>query len=229
MEAVSHGICEVVERDATTLWHLLDEESEAETRLDLDSVDDPDCRAALDKLDQAGVAAAVWETTSDVEIPAFLCRIVDRGDRRSRALRPATGMGCHPAREIALLRAITEAAQSRLTFISGARDDLAREHYDRFLSPASQRNWRTSIEALTPGRRFRDVPTWEAETFEEDVAWELERLEAAGIERTLVVDLTKPEFGLPVVRVIIPGLEALDASPNYVAGKRARTIVERLN
>lgn len=228
LEAVSHGICEVVERDATTLWHLLDEESEAETRLDLDSVDDPDCRAALDKLDHAGVAAAVWETTSDVEIPAFLCRIVDRGDRRSRPLRPATGMGCHPAREIALLRAITEAAQSRLTFISGARDDLAREHYDRFLSPASQRNWRTSIEALTPGRRFRDVPTWAAETFEEDVAWELERLEAAGIERTLVVDLTKPEFGLPVVRVIIPGLEALDASPNYVAGKRARTIVERL-
>ena len=39
---------------------------------------------------------------------------------------PEFGAGCHPSRDIALLRALTEAAQARTTFIAGSRDDMAK-------------------------------------------------------------------------------------------------------
>ena len=227
-EAISHGICEVVERDATTLWHLLDEGTKAGTRVDLDTVDDPDCKSVIDILDAANIWVAVWETTSDIEIPAFLCRIIERTDNPSHLLRPAAGMGCHSSKEVALLRALTEAVQSRLTFISGSRDDLDRGNYDRFLSDDTRENWRTSMEVRGAMRDFRDTPSRMGETFEDDIAWEIGRLHAVGIDQVLAVDLTKEEFGLPVVRMVIPGLESVDDSPKYVHGPRAQLWRARL-
>ena len=76
-------------------------------------------------------------------------------------------------------------------------------------------------------RSFHEIATWEGETFDEDVAWELERLQAVEVDRVIVVNLTKPEFGLPVVRVLIPGLEAIADSPKFVPGARARVIMEK--
>jgi Uncharacterized conserved protein len=43
----------------------------------------------------------------------------------------AAGYGCHPARQIALMRALTEAAQTRLTVISGLRDDFRGDTYEQ--------------------------------------------------------------------------------------------------
>lgn len=47
------------------------------------------------------------------------------------------------------------------------------------------------------------------------------RLSHAGVEEVLAVDLTKREFGIPVVRVVIPGLEGSDEVPGHVPGERA--------
>ena len=66
---------------------------------------------------------------------------------------------------------------------------------------------------------------WDGETFEEDVEWELKCIRKAGIRRVVVVDLTKPEFGLPVVRVIVPGLEPI-LGPGYIPGRRARAVLK---
>ena len=41
----------------------------------------------------------------------------------------------------------------------------------------------------------------------------------------MAVDLTKPEFGIPVARLVIPGLEGVDESPDYLLGARARSVV----
>ena len=72
-------------------------------------------------------------------------------------------------------------------------------------------------------RDFHDVPSWESDTLREDVEWVLRRLRSAGIQQVLVVDLTKPELGLPVVRVVVPGLEGPDKGDRggYVPGPRA--------
>ena len=223
LEAISHGICEVVERDSLTMWHLLRPEAQERTRIALDSIDDPRCRSILEKYDHAGVLVGVWEITSDVGVPAFICRTLQVEGPRSHTVRPASGMGCHPSRKVALLRALTEAAQSRLTFISGARDDMPRDEYERFLHPQTQKQWRHVLGDGTGVRKFCEAPTWEKDTFDDDVDWELERLRAVGIEQVIVVNLAKPEFEIPVVRMIIPGLEGIDHSPKYAPGPRART------
>ena len=75
-------------------------------------------------------------------------------------------------------------------------------------------------------RSFQDVPTWSAETFDGDIAWELDRLRSVGVKQVIVVDLTNPVFGLPVVRVVIPGLEGSDHVPGYALGARARALLE---
>jgi YcaO-like protein with predicted kinase domain len=221
-EAISHGICELIERDATTMWSLLDEDARSATRIDLDTVDDPDCRELLDRYRRAGVDVAVWETTSDLGVPSFVCLIVERDDAPGRSLHDAFGYGCHPARRVALLRALTEAAQVRLTAVAGSRDDLTRIDYDEQEQPGTRRRTRSLIETGPRRRNYRGRPDWDAERLDEDLARELGQLRAAGIRRVVAVDLTRPEFGLPVVRMVIPGLEALGLLPDYSPGRRAR-------
>ncbi len=82
---------------------------------------------------------------------------------------------------------------------------------------------RALLEAHPPVRNFKDAPTWVAETFAEDVAEEVRRLRSAGISQVAVVNLTKPAFRLPVVRVVIPGLEAAleEDKGDYLPGARA--------
>ena len=119
LEATSHAICELVERDAMTLFQFESPEAKRARRVALDSVDDAACRAVLERDSRADVQVAVWNVTSDVGIPAFVCTILDRESGQWRALGPASGSGAHPCREIALSRALTEAAQVRLTVIAG--------------------------------------------------------------------------------------------------------------
>jgi YcaO-like protein with predicted kinase domain len=226
LEALSHAICEVVERDATSIWTRRPTEFQHRSRLDLASVDSADCRDVLDRYERAGIAVAVWEMTGDIAIPSFMCMIAEPPGRRLFPIPSCRGMGCHPSREIALLRALTEAAQSRLTIISGARDDLSRRWYELETTPdVVQQDW-SRVQVRGPLRRFQEAPNFEGETLDDDVAWELERLRTAGIERVVSIDLTLPEFNLPVVRVVIPGLEASALHPGYFPGPRVRAILK---
>jgi ribosomal protein S12 methylthiotransferase accessory factor len=225
LEAVSHGLCEVIERDATTLWVYSGERAQADRRVDLASIDDPACREVLARYERAGVAVGVWETTSDVGIAAFLCVIVERDPDKLRPLYPTHGMGCHPVREVALLRALTEAAQSRLTFIAGSRDDSGRDKYK--IARDVEVIERTRAEIVRPGvRSFHAAPSFVRETFEEDVGFLLGRLAAVGVTEAVCVDLTRKDLGIPVVRVIVPGLESVHEAPGYVPGPRARRAAE---
>jgi YcaO-like protein with predicted kinase domain len=226
LEAINHGISEVVERDSTTLWYLLDQNGQQATRLDLSTVDDPACLQVLDLFERARVDVAVWDMTSDVGLPTFSCQITDRSDDDMRALHSAAGAGCHPSRQIALLRALTEAAQDRLTLIAGSRDDVLREDYLRQRSPDVLRNQRELLRATGSMRDFRTVPTTDHATFDEDLTYMLRRLQAVGIKRAVMVDLTRPEFGIPVTKMVIPGLEALRVSADYILGPRGRARLE---
>ncbi|KYG01780.1 hypothetical protein BE21_55805 [Sorangium cellulosum] len=130
-------------------------------------------------------------------------------------------------REIALLRALTEAAQSRLTQIAGSRDDRTPSQYVRQRDPNITAAAREELERPGPRRRFAEGPTFHADTFNADVAWELEQLRAAGVKRAIAVELTRPELGIPVVRVVVPGLEPLSGDRSYVPGARARAQKEQ--
>jgi len=226
LEAVCHAIAELIERDAVTLWRAGGPTSALATRLDLDSVDDPACRELLARYDAAGVSVEVWDITSDVGVAAFHAVILAREPDLGRRIGPMGGMGCHPSRAVALLRALTEAAQSRLTFVSGARDDLVRPRLTEQAYLHAHARFHERRSASGARRRFSEVPTREHERFEEDLRFLLTGLRRVGCEQVVVVNLSKPELGVPVVRVVIPGLEVLDDLPGYVPGKRALTARE---
>lgn len=222
IEAVIHGLSEVIERDARTLWNLLPEQAKEETRVDLETIADPTCRALLSRFAHAGVAVGVWDMTSDVGVPTFLARIVQSDAGVGTTVRPASGYGTHLVPEIALSRALTEAAQSRLTFISGARDDMRREEYDHFLAEEQQALWLNHIRLGATVRDFNQIRGWQGQSLRGDLGELRQRLANVGIEDVVVVDLTRAEIGISVVRVVVPGLEGVDTIPNYSLGQRGR-------
>lgn len=201
-QALQHGLCEVIERDAATLFSL-NSRLLAERRLDLESVDDIDCRATLAKLRNAGLAVGVWDITSDVGVAAFRCQIMEQSAGDHPVAIPAEGHGCHPKRAVALVKALVEAAQTRLTAISGARDDLGAGIYGAAGDPAGLERWRDSLNASNGRRLFSQVPTSE-EVSPDHV---LSCLSAAGFDEVLTVDLSPPAEACAVVRVVVPGLE----------------------
>ncbi|WP_437499236.1 YcaO-like family protein [Sorangium sp. So ce1099] len=229
-EALVHALCELIEHDCTTLHRFSSEGTQRSRRVDLATVDDPVCRGLLDMYERAGVEVAVWDTASDVGVAAFMCTIVDREPNPHRPIAPMGGLGCHLSRAVALSRALTEAAQSRLTVITGVRDDVRHQGPqgpDDDLNAARKMIDLLAAEPRT--RSFREVPDRWSESFEEDVAYLLERLRAVGIEEVVTVDLTKGVFGVPVVRTIVPGLEPLSDVPGYVPGARAqKRLTERM-
>lgn len=219
-EALSSGICEVVERDSVALWNA--KSVRARRLLDLDSVDDPDAIFLMEAYDEAGVSVKVWDATSDTGVPTFLCDIMDMNCNPAAALPRCRGAGCHPDRAIALVRSLTEAAQIRLTHISGIRDDIDGSAYRK--SPLQELGI-ALIDALSESverASFRNVSTCHFDTLDDDVEWLLKRLTEIGIDQVIAVDLTRPEISIPVVRVVIPGLEGNCNDPSYVPGPRAQ-------
>ena len=222
LEAVSHALCEVVERDAIAVANAKGSAYRASRRIDLGSVRDETVTDVLHRLDDAGVNVAAWDLTTDVGLPCVRATIVDRiGWLPAYAV---DGSGCHPTRGVAMLRALLEAVQSRLTFIAGSRDDNFRDDYERLLDPAFAERAREEIAAGEAKVRFDDLPDARHETFRDDVAHELERLRAAGISEVIVVDLSRRGAGPSVVRVVVPGLEGVSTRDDYVPGARARAV-----
>jgi ribosomal protein S12 methylthiotransferase accessory factor len=161
-----------------------------------------------------------YEMTTDLGIPAFRSTILAREDDPDRPLYPSHGMGCHPDRGIALFRSLVEAVQSRLTRISSSRDDVPRADYELTRNPDALREARARLVETPAARSFAQVPSFQGETFEQDLAWLLDRL-AIAAGRVVFVDLSPPDFDLSVVRVVVEGLEGKPGGPGYRPSERA--------
>lgn len=225
-EAALHAVCEIIERDAHALWQFSSSRWRARTGVALASVDDPTALGYLERLRRADIDVRVWSIASDIAVPAFLCRISDARAGREPRLGRFFGAGCHPDRAVALCRALTEAAQSRLTAIVGARDDIDPMIY-RLMgwhAPIADALARAG-EAHQARIDFTTIPSFASTRVGADLAATLARLEAAGVKDVVAVDLTRPELGVPVVRVLAPELEGLQWRYGRALGARA---VERL-
>jgi ribosomal protein S12 methylthiotransferase accessory factor len=168
----------------------------------------------------------IWETTSDVGVASFCCLVAESSGEFAD---PEYGNGCHPAREVALVAALTEAVQARTTYISGARDDYPVDAWE-----PSYRRGRLAMlgsdldTAPAQSTSFDSVPSFTAPTLAGDLDWLFERLRAVGIDQVIAVDLGKEALGLSVMRIVVPGLEGPnDAGSGYIPGARARRLTGR--
>jgi YcaO-like protein with predicted kinase domain len=134
-EAVLHGLLERVERDAYVLWQVTSSSSRQARCIDAARFYDPIVTGLLARISNAGLKLSLFDITSDVGIPCYSALLGPANFAAMHQLRyldVTHGSGAHPYPVRAAIRAITEAAQSRLTFISGARDDI---HPSNFTQP----------------------------------------------------------------------------------------------
>jgi ribosomal protein S12 methylthiotransferase accessory factor len=116
------------------------------------------------------------------------------------------GFGAHLSPEVAIARALTEAAQTRLTYIAGGRDDFFPADYARATDPALLADlWAELTAPCETPILVDDLPRATSANLGEDLAILLDRLAAAGSPQVIAVDLTHPALGVPVVKVLIPG------------------------
>lgn len=194
VEAVLHGLYEVIERDALARALRPGARSVPFDPRDIgsDEVDE-----LLRRFAAAGVAVDTRWLPSPTGLPCVTARVVS-----SDYPLVAGGHGCHLSIEIATTRALTEAAQSRLGFISGARDDLTLAQYRPVyrLEPAPS-GFGLALERLPP----EILGSTAGASLLDDLLDLNARCTAVYAAAPLIVDLSRPELGLPVARTIVPG------------------------
>ena len=198
-EAIFHGLAEVIERDAWSLVELT-RNTGAVVKLREDGI-----RGLMDKFSDADVSVLLRDITSDIGVPTFAA-VSDDVMLRDPALL-TIGMGTHTDAAVAVKRAITEVAQSRLTQIHGAREDTTSADMRRIMGYEWMRkrnkHWFEDAEA----KEFEDITSFDSNDFLADITHIVGQIRGVGLTRVIVVDLTRAEIGVPVVRVIVPGLE----------------------
>jgi ribosomal protein S12 methylthiotransferase accessory factor len=215
-EALAAALFEVLERDALATFHGIDARTQDQFRVRRAALRTGPAGALVRAVDEAGLWLDAWDATGPIGVPVFHAVVSEEGEAATFRVPQAAGAGCHLDPGVALCRAVTEALQSRLAFISGVRDDI---DPDLYTSPPVPRAPRISaaLFADAAARPFV-LPDCSGASSGEDVAILLERLAAIGIRSVAAVDLTRPEIGLPVVRAVVPGLAVPTASASYRAG-----------
>jgi ribosomal protein S12 methylthiotransferase accessory factor len=215
-EAVCAGLYEVVERDAAWCWQTALGRGVPPLVVDPATIDGPAISQLLATLDDAGVDARIVWCPTDIGVPTCLGFIIDRRP----GIGTYKGYGCHLDPEIAMIRAVTEAVQSRTVFVAGARDDMLRPVYEANMRSG---DLLAKLESPIGGRPVSgtDIPNRATSSFHGDVAVMLELLERAGFEHVLVRELEASAFECSVVRVLVPGLETYQFQW-VAAGERAR-------
>lgn len=201
VEAILHGLCEVLERDAEAAWRR----AGSDRRIVLDTIPDRHCRALIDRISATGARVFLWDLGARELAVIGAAIMEDPHEPAWRTLGVYQGFGAHLAPEIAIARALTEAAQTRATYIAGARDDFFAFDYAK----ATDREllgelWHRFTGPCDDPALFADLPHHATGDLGDDLA-EL----VARVGDVIAVDLTHPAIGVPVVKVIVPG-RALD-------------------
>jgi len=246
-EAICHSLCELIERDATSLaelnasalpYNFLRNMTKylSDNGLQIDPVDgtqfvDDDSKypdVDISNIDFKPISNLV-KKFNDAKIPLIIKDITSPiGVPTFNASSIewitedygylAEGHGTHPDARIALLRAITEVSQTRAANIQGARDDLRKISYGNSNSD-EKKTWQFMKSKNTI--QFSDIKSFINDDILDDINFILSRLVSNGLKQVIVVDLTNPQIMIPVVRTIVPGLETFKIT-KAIIGKRGR-------
>lgn len=190
-EASCHALFEVIERDCV-MKNTMQNKAKL---IDLNHLPSTACENLVGRLQQDHYQLIIHDIRDELDIPCYQALIDDSRDLRNIGV--FGGYGCHFSDEIALLRALTEAAQSRLTYIAGARDDIDSHFYQ-----AKQEK----IRAHGQGTYRPDYQNSVPKTMKDCLSLLVDRLYLHGHKDIYVYDLTQKTIGISVVQVIVPGL-----------------------
>ncbi|HWR25792.1 MAG TPA: YcaO-related McrA-glycine thioamidation protein [Methanosarcina sp.] len=218
-EAILHGLLEVIERDAISTAQF----SRNLGKEILLTEEDGYLYELTRKFKDAGMELKVWLVPTDTGIPTVIA-VTDDLKLKDPALL-VMGAGSHLKPEIAVARAITEAAQSRVIQIQGAREDTDREGFIR--SVGYDRMKRLNRFWFEEGEKvpFSEIQDISRKSPAENIDLILEKLRGFA-EKVLVVDLSREEVAVPVVRVIIPGFELFTIDRDR-KGKRINSVKKK--
>lgn len=191
-EALLHALYEIIERDT---FERVRRGGLQTSLVDAGTVDGAASTFLLEKLYKAEATFQVFFVQGATGIPCFHAQIA------SASYPIATsGYGCHLDRDVALSRALSEAAQTRLTMIAGSRDDISSRLYQRLQSETAPLP-KTSGSA---GQDFREISSSASRYLEEDLQEISRRILKTFHRSPLAVNLTHPLFNIPVVFVVLP-------------------------
>lgn len=203
-DAILQGALEVVERDSVALWWA---NRLSRPEFDLSSLDAPyvdDYRAFY-----RGHSRDFWvlDLTADLGIPC-MAAINRRSSGPTEDI--VVGFGAHFDPAIAVSRALTEMNQFMPAVLNVAPDGTTQY---AFHDPETLAFWQTARldeqPYLKPGRqkkrRLHDYPTQDGATVHDQVTSLFRHFDKRGME-VLILDQTRPDVGLPVLKVIVPGM-----------------------
>ena len=191
-DAVLQALLEIVERDAAGIWWY---NRIARKEVELETVNDAWVHAVVSQFASVGRSCWVLDLTTDLEIPVFVA-VSRRSSGPFEEL--LLGFGAHPDASIALSRAVSELAQTYSVWTHLAARELvvaptlrewstrATLARDPYLAP----HGRVPLPVQIEGRGLR---------------WCMQRIASLGHE-CLVLDQTRPDVGVPTVKVIVPGM-----------------------
>lgn len=209
-EAILHGIFEVIERDA---WSIFELTHKNYSQINLDSIESELINDTIDKFESEGIKIKLMDFTADVKIPTIAASADDTITRDAGLL--TLGMGTHLDPEVAILRALTEVAQSRATQINGAREDTVRADFAREAGyERMKRINRFYFKQEETQIDLGDIENKSTTSINEDMEIVKNELVDNGISKILYTDLTRPELDVSVVRVIIPEMELYAIDPS---------------
>ena len=201
-EAILQGFLELVERDAFAIWWY---NRLSLPEVDLASFDDEYLAAAPEYYRRKQREIWVLDATSDFGIPVFVA-VSRRTDKEAEDI--LYGAGAHTDPHVAALRAVCELNQCLQWILGPGRQGPTVQ------DPVSESWWRNgkledhpylAPAPDSPRRGKADYPCAGTTDTREDVEHCRALVEARGME-FLVLDQTRPDIGMPVARVIVPGM-----------------------
>lgn len=218
-EARLHGLLERVERDALTLWSIEPDRTRFARRLRLDSLVSQGAGDMVGRIERAGLELALFDITTDLGIAVVAALLMPREAQLLRPLRHVDltlGAGASLDPFVAAARAISEAVQSRMTFIGGARDDLLPEIFER---PAD----RSLLEAfdMEPVANIEGLPSYRSTSSAQGLSILVEHLRKRNIRKLYTVDLQPSWLPVNVIKIIAPELENPEGDRRQSLGSRA--------
>ena len=202
-EAVLHGIFEVVERDA---WSIFELTKRNKKQIDLDTIENETVSELVEKFTSQGIKIKLMDITADLKIPTIVASADDTVLKDAALL--TLGVGTHLNPEIAAIRALSEVAQSRATQIHGTREDTVRAD---FMRKAGYENMkRTNKDYFVEEDEkinLSDIENKITGSIKRDIEVSIEEVQKAGLDKVISYDLTREEIGVNVARVIIPKAE----------------------